>query len=164
MINEERLMFSWSHTLSLMYSRSLPAGGYVTHQLTEDDAATVHAAWDYGTSPETISVLAWLIRVFPSLAVKDASGRVVAGMLTYNNGSMGALWVDAEHRRRGLAKYIVTGLAIKLTGCGMKAFVNIKSDNTMSIGLHVKCGFRQVGDVKTVFFRQQPANVPFALF
>ena len=70
-------------------------------------------------------------------------------------GHTGALWVDSEHRSRGLAKFVTVDLAKKLFSLGQNVFVCIETDHDVSMKLHEKCGFKRIKDQQIMWMRAQ---------
>ena len=77
---------------------------------------------------------------FPSVAVRDGSGSLIAYEVMHHYGGMGVLHVHPDHRSKGLAKYVTTKLARHLLDKGDDAFCFIEADNPGSATLHDKCG------------------------
>ena len=62
------------------------------------------------------------------------------------------MWVDSEHRSRGLAKFVTVDLAKKLFNLGENVFVCVETDHDVSMRLHEKCGFKRMEDQQLVMW------------
>eukprot|EP00729_Bicosta_minor_P006034 gene6034-24849_t len=88
-------------------SPSAPAkSAYAIQSLNKEHAAIVNEAWPY-KSP-------WS----PAMAVDVVTGQPVAWAVTRNDGSIGLLHTEEQHRKQGLAKAVVTDLVTKLRAKG----------------------------------------------
>ena len=129
--------------------------GYEKTDLTKEDAAIVNANWKFGRRLETEQYLYHCLSHYPGTAVKDSQGNIVAGLITYHIGHTGALWVDSEHRSRGLAKFVIVDLAKKLFSLGQNVFVCVEADNDVAMRLHEKCGFKRMENQQIMWMRVQ---------
>jgi GNAT superfamily N-acetyltransferase len=113
--------------------------GYQCVKLRAEDAEHVNAHWELGRGADTLPTVRSCIALRPSAAVACVgTGQVVAFALTRHDGSIGAVTVLAEHRRRGLGSYCVAALVRDLAG---KTYVMVDSDNVASCVMHEKLGF-----------------------
>jgi ribosomal protein S18 acetylase RimI-like enzyme len=104
-----------------------------------EDAEHVNAHWELGRGSDTLPTVRSCIALRPSAAVACvATGVVVAFALTRHDGSIGAVTVLAEHRRKGLGSCCVAALVTELAG---KTYVMVDSDNIASCVMHEKLGF-----------------------
>ncbi|VDP24993.1 unnamed protein product [Soboliphyme baturini] len=79
--------------------------GFEVGQLQAKDIETV-ARFQGRKFPDKVSYYQWLIQHLPSVCVRNSEGHVVAWKLTYDSGTMGALFVLPEFRKQGLALLI----------------------------------------------------------
>jgi L-amino acid N-acyltransferase YncA len=62
-----------------------------------------------------------------------------------------SVYVDVQHRRRGIGKLLLSALVEKAHVLGHHAILaRISSDNDVSVRLHAECGFSTVGTLKEV--------------
>ena len=122
--------------------RSLP-NGYRVSTLIEDDANLISQTWSQSTA-DAESFIRWLINNFHSVAVHTSDGSLAAYMIQQEDGSLGHLRVQPEHRRKGIGQFVVNELAKKATKPGEVSFVHTSSRE--SYNLHIKCGYKHVMD------------------
>ena len=113
---------------------------YKTYQLTAEDAEVLSSHWAF-SGKGSVNYIKYNIGNFPSVGIKDEKGNLVAWELSYFTGAMGMLHVMEEHRKKGIAKFIICTLASKLLDSGKKVYCFIEDDNKASLDLHLKCGF-----------------------
>ena len=116
--------------------------------LKEQEASLISQAWPF-SSEETESFLQWLIRNFPSIAIRSETGELVAHMILEENGSLGHLRVLPEHRRKGIGQFVVTELARKTIPPGEVSYLFTITEE--SYRLHLKCGYNKIMDTVWTF-------------
>ena len=121
------------------------AAGYHFQSLTLEDAEEVNNRWEYSHGKTTLPIVQTAIKYFPSVAVHDASGKLVAFELIAGYCNMAILYVYPEHRGRGIGAAITCELAKKMIEIRGKAFLHITTENDISRALHKKCGFIHAG-------------------
>ncbi|MGD0230586.1 MAG: GNAT family N-acetyltransferase [Syntrophorhabdales bacterium] len=89
----------------------------------------------------------------PSAGVRD-SGKLVAWLMTQDDGSIGVLHVLEEYRKKGYARDLTVYLVLKLRERGKIPFVHIEEENIKSMNLALKIGFRK--DRRLCWFKIKP--------
>ncbi len=91
-----------------------------------------------------------------TVAIRDSRGKLVAYELVEPHGTMGMLYVDLEHRRKGLATVVVTQLSELLLDKHVDRVIQVHDSNAVSIKLHEKCGFKKAEGCDAGFFAFTP--------
>ncbi len=123
--------------------------------LSLDDADYIfeHSIYKNVTRPDYIR---GRIEGGPSAGVRE-SGKLVAWLMTQDDGSMGVLHVLDDYRRKGYA-YDLTGyLVARLREQGRIPFVQVEDTNTKSMSLVLKEGFRK--DRRIRWFKIKPEDM-----
>jgi len=107
--------------------------------LTPDDAAYIYANYDYA-SYTTEAFIAECINKGPSFGIRE-DGKLVAWIMTQDDGAMGFLTVLPSYRRRGYGDLITSALIRQLRASGKIPFVHIEEQNHKSMNLARKAGF-----------------------
>ena len=76
-----------------------------------------------------------------SCGVKDENDNLVAFELQTGYGTTAMLFVDPDHRGKGLGKYVMAKLAKILQDEGQTVFCHIEKVNKMSLKLHTEFGY-----------------------
>ena len=126
------------------------AKGYYECDITDDDTVLMNESWEH-KGENSVDVVKFQIRHFPSVGIRDSQGQLVAWEMTYFIGCMGMLHVLPEHRGKGLAQYVIYKLGKKLLAQGRKVYSFVADDNTASKKLHEKCGFYEEPGTESVF-------------
>ena len=123
--------------------------------LSPEDADHVHANSIYQKvmSPDYVR---GRIQSGPSAGVR-VSGKLVAWLMTQDDGSIGVLHVLDEYRRRGYARDLTVYLVRRLREREKSLFVHIEEGNTSSIDLAVRLGFRK--DRRLCWFNIKTVNI-----
>jgi len=68
-----------------------------------------------------------------------------------------SIYVAPEVQRRGIGAALLSTLATRCTAAGMRQLVAVIGDsgNSSSVAVHLKCGFRHVGVLRDVGFKQR---------
>ena len=124
--------------------------------LSPDDAEYIyeHSIYQQVTRPDYIR---GRILGGPSAGVRE-SGKLVAWLMTQDDGSIGVLHVLDEDRGRGYAYDLTVYLINRLREQGRLPFVQIEETNTKSMNLALNVGFRK--DRKIRWFKIQPEDMP----
>jgi ribosomal protein S18 acetylase RimI-like enzyme len=113
-------------------------------EIQPEAAGFINSVWEFSeTGEDSLNFIQWLIETQPSLALYE-NNTLRAYMLGQYDGSMGMLYVDPSHRKRGLAKYVITEMARKMIEERGYAYVFVVGNNQVSYELHQKCGFKEV--------------------
>lgn len=107
--------------------------------LTPDDAAYIYANYDYAAYT-TEAFIAECINKGPSFGIRE-DGKLVAWIMTQDDGAMGFLTVLPSYRRRGYGDLITSALIRQLRASGKIPFVHIEEQNHKSMNLARKAGF-----------------------
>ncbi len=120
--------------------------------LSPDDAEYIyeHSIYQKVTRPDYIR---GRIRGGPSAGVRE-SGKLVAWLMTQDDGSIGVLHVLDEERGRGYAHELTVYLIGRLREQGRLPFVQIEETNTKSMGVALSVGFRK--DRRIRWFKIEP--------
>lgn len=107
--------------------------------LTPADAAYIYANYDYAAYT-TEAFIAECINKGPSFGIRE-DGKLVAWIMTQDDGAMGFLTVLQPYRRRGYGDLITSALIRQLRASGKIPFVHIEEQNHKSMNLARKAGF-----------------------
>lgn len=116
-----------------------PQGAIAPLSADEADYIYEHSLYRNVTRPDYIRSR---ILKGPSAAVRD-SGRLVAWLMTQDDGSIGLLHVLDDYRRKGHAYELTVYLIGEIRVQGRIPFVHVEETNTKSMGLALKVGFRR---------------------
>lgn len=108
-------------------------------ELTPADAAYIYANYDY-VAYTTEAFIAECINKGPSFGIRE-DGKLVAWIMTQDDGAMGFLTVLPSYRRRGYGDLITSALIKELRASGKIPFVHIEEQNLKSMNLARKAGF-----------------------
>ena len=108
-------------------------------ELTPADAAYIYANYDYAAYT-TEAFIAECINKGPSFGIRE-DGKLVAWIMTQDDGAMGFLTVLQPYRRRGYGNLITAALIKELRASGKIPFVHIEEQNLKSMNLARKAGF-----------------------
>jgi 8-oxo-dGTP diphosphatase len=122
--------------------------------VSPDDAEYMyeHSIYQMVTRPDYIR---GRIQAGPSAGIRE-SGKLVAWLMTQDDGSIGVLEVLEEYRGRGYAYDLTVYLIARLREQGRIPFVNIEDTNTKSMNLALKLGFRK--DRRSHWFKVKPED------
>ena len=157
-------------------SLALPEG-VVIRSLTQTDAELVNSNWEYKSegSLEMIQKMIATSEAKGGCVGLAVNGTLVSWMLRYLDGSIGMLFTDKKHRRKGYAAIVVNGTAsdIRLKSqtykeddhcidMGRDRMISyIVDSNEASKNLYIKLGWKRVADADWVGFasRQPKHNI-----
>ena len=108
--------------------------------------------WVYGMN-HSESYVSELVKSFPSLIALDNTGRYLGCEIGYEYGTIGMLHVVPEARGQGLGSYVTGQLAEKYFDQGLQVMVNVHADNSASLRLHEKLGFRKMAALELIFHK-----------
>lgn len=108
-------------------------------ELVPDDAAFIFANYGYAAYT-TEAFIAERIKKGPSFGIRE-DGRLVAWIMTQDDGAMGLLTVLPSYRRHGYGDRITSALIRQLRASGKLPFVLIEEQNHKSMSLALKAGF-----------------------
>jgi 8-oxo-dGTP diphosphatase len=122
--------------------------------LSPDDADYIyeHSIYQNVTRPDFIR---GRIRGGPSAGIRD-SGKLVAWLMTQDDGSIGVLHVLDDYRGRGYAYDLTVYLVARLREQGRIPFVQVEDTNTKSMSLTLKEGFQK--DRRLHWFKIKPED------
>ena len=81
--------------------------------MNTNDVEKVVKNWKYAEElgiTEVTDKVEHALDCLPTVAIRDSRGKLVAYELVEPHSTMGMLYVDPEHRRKGLATVVVTQL------------------------------------------------------
>ena len=126
--------------------------------LSDEAAQLVNDTWKY-RSASSLAMIKDMLRNSPFAAVVHTDSRkLVSWMLTYDDGSLGMLYVDSEHRRRGLGRCTVCLLLAEHERQTTNAadtdpkFTYVVDSNVASLGMIAQVGFTRVSDCSWMGF------------
>lgn len=123
----------------LPFEAPIPAPDGPTCELVPEEAGYVFAHYDYAQYT-TEPYLAERIEKGPALGIRE-DGRLVAWIMTHDDGAMGVLTVLPEYRRNGYGARITLALIERLRNENRLPFVHIEESNDKSMALSRKVGF-----------------------
>lgn len=129
-----------------------PAEKYISRNdhtmdsLTEKDVPVIyetlkHAPW------YSQEYLKDRIRCGVSACLRNEQGKPIAWGGTHDDGAIGFVHVEPDHRGQGLAQKTVLSLTRQLQTRHENIFAQIAADNTASLGLFAKMGFIKLNTV-----------------
>ena len=123
--------------------------------LSPDDADYIyeHSVYQKVTRPDYIR---GRIQGGPGAGVNE-SGKLVAWLMTQDDGSIGVLHVLDAYRGKGYAYDLTVYLVNKIRELGRIPFVHVEETNTESMNLALKLGFRK--DRKLHWFKIKPEGI-----
>jgi 8-oxo-dGTP diphosphatase len=123
--------------------------------LSPDDAEYMyeHSVYQMVTRPDYIR---GRIQAGPSAGIRE-SGKLVAWLMTQDDGSIGVLHVLEEYRGRGYAYDLTVYLIARLREQGRIPFVQVEDTNRKSMNLALKLGFRK--DRRIHWFKVKPEDM-----
>lgn len=117
--------------------------GAILRALDPTESAYIFAHYDYSAFTDE-DYIRERIELGPSLGI-EVGGRLVAWLLTHDDGAMGMLTVLEAYRRHGFAAVLTTEMICVLRRKGLIPFVAIEPTNEKSMGLALKSGFVDCG-------------------
>ena len=123
--------------------------------LSPDDAEYIyeHSAYQNVTRPDYIR---GRIQGGPSAGIRE-SGKLVAWLMTQDDGSIGVLHVLDACRGKGYAYDLTVYLVNRIRELGRIPFVHVEETNIKSMNLALKLGFRK--DRKLCWFKIKPEGI-----
>ena len=109
--------------------------------LTTDDAQTIYENSIYKEF-SSVEYFQERIQNGPSAGVRE-DGRLVAWVMTHDDGAIGALHVLDNYRKRGFAYQLTVEIVDKVRQQGKIPFIHIEKTNTKSMNLALKLGFQK---------------------
>ncbi len=135
-----------------LYFRPLPEG-YIYCNIKEECTEQINREWEFGGTPESLELIKMNLRNQKSTGISDKDGNLVAYGLQQEYGSLGMLYVNPEHRRKGLAKSVLSSQVNKVMKTGEPVFCHIVKDNTTSFQLHKDAGFNVIEGCDVIWVR-----------
>ena len=99
-----------------------------------------------------------MIQHFPSVAVRNRKGQLVAWSFRHFHGTVGHLYVMESDRGKGLGYYVLCKIARILAELSDSGYVysNFVKDNVVSYRIHSKCSFKKHDlTLRTLFIEDQ---------
>lgn len=107
--------------------------------LNTEDAQYIYENAKYQAYTD-IAYIADRIERGPALGLRR-EGRLIAWLLTHDDGAMGFLHVLEDHRGRGLGRELTLAMIREIRALGQLPFMQIEEENAASLGLARKLGF-----------------------
>ena len=133
----------------------------ILRPLTAGDAKLVESRWEY-RSEDSLSMIQQMIAdsqtTFGGCCGMEMNGMLVAWVCRYLDGTIGMLWTEEGHRRKGYGAHVVTAAANSIIQRRNEQATEATSDNfspliaftvdtnSASRGLLTKLGWNRVGD------------------
>ena len=122
--------------------------GYSVGTLEEGDSYLVSENWPaYPWPEEAVQYVLHMFKFFPTVAIRDNHGNLVAWSFTHIDATIGNLFVIEKHRKKGIGAFVLTEITRKLATTYGYALSNIVWGNKDSFKLHEKCGFKLSSDL-----------------
>ncbi|WP_430885920.1 GNAT family N-acetyltransferase [Fusibacter sp. JL216-2] len=118
------------------------------YELTQEDALYIHENNTYGDYTD-VQYVKDRIKKGIGLGIK-VDGKLIAWILTHDDGAMGFMNVVEAHRNKGYALKLSNETIRRLLSKDKLPFVHIEKDNTKSINLAKKAGFEYVSNIHWV--------------
>ena len=142
--------------------------GVVIRPLTQTDAELVNSKWEYKSdgSLEMIQKMIATSEAKGGCVGIALNGTLVSWMLRYLDGSIGMLFTDENHRRKGYAGVVVNGAVSDIRSKSQQYNVDIDcidmgrdrmisyivDSNEASKNLYIKLGWKRVADADWIGF------------
>lgn len=117
-------------------------------KLTELDASYIYDHYDYQQYTSVPYIKERIEKSF-AYGIED-KGSLVAWIMTHDDGAIGLLHVLPSHRGRGYATALVKRISTELRHNKNLPFMHIEEDNTASITVAKKCGFKLLSQIHWV--------------
>ncbi|XP_064400353.1 uncharacterized protein LOC135346600 [Halichondria panicea] len=122
--------------------------GYVLRSLEECHIEEVSVEWSYMDRDKKISLFTQIVKQQHSVGIfPTCSGKIdkspVGWCLQYPSGFFGHLFVNEEHRRKGLAKVLVQHICCLIEEDGEVPLAFVERDNIKSLSLFRSLSFVQ---------------------
>lgn len=125
--------------LFLPFETPVPAPDGPVYELMPEDAGYIFSHYDYAYQTNEM-YLAERIEKGPALGIRE-DGRLIAWIMTHDDGAMGVLTVLPDYRRNGYGARVTLALIERLRRENRLPFVHIEESNEKSMGLSRKVGF-----------------------
>lgn len=130
----------------------LPNGVTLPHSeaqvsvLTVDDAIEIQSSHAYNEYTDLEYVTEQIKNGYG--ACVRLEGKLVAWAITHDDGAIGFLFVQPEHRGKGYGEAVTKWIAERLRKDGFAVYVHIEADNFKSMNLAKKLGFVEDRNVR----------------
>ena len=118
----------------------------------------VNSSWKFGGNESSKQFVQLNVKHMHSCGVRDQHGNLVAFELQTSFGLLGSLFVDPEHRGKGLGKYVMAKLAKKVQDDGQTVFCHIEKQNKLSLKLHTDFGYEVAEGGEVTWTRCYPKS------
>lgn len=119
--------------------KELPSCKYKAEELTADDAEYIYNNSKY-KDYTSIEYIADRIKNGIGMGIYDED-KLVAWIMTHDDGAMGFLNVLSEYRKKGYGYDLAVNMMDRLRCLGKIPFAHIEEDNYKSMNLSLKAGF-----------------------
>ncbi|XP_070547525.1 glycine N-acyltransferase-like protein Keg1 [Ptychodera flava] len=124
--------------------------------LKNEHSSTLQSACQYAASSvadcPSVERFQKLIQYMPTLAIYDDKGSPVSWALIKECGDLSMAYTTVEYQHHGFTSIVSANLLKHMLDKGESAFIVIGDNDTASILLHTKLGFRRHEDVVTAWF------------
>jgi hypothetical protein len=120
---------------------------YIMDTLALSDVQVVNDNWTY-KSPYSVDLITEMISKYHTSCIRlKSTGEAVCWVLEYPDGSVGMLFTQPEHRRKGLAKICMQDISRKvLAAGGGEVYCYATKPNIASYTMLTSLGFVSTGD------------------
>lgn len=125
---------------------TLPHGEAQVSALMVEDAMEIQNSHAYNEYTDLEYVTAQIENGYGACVRVD--GKLVAWAITHDDGAIGFLFVQPEHRGKGYGEAVTAWIAERLRKDGYAVYVHIESDNFKSMNLAKKVGFVEDRNVR----------------
>lgn len=137
----------------LVYQGPILEGDYDVIPLKAHHAAYIQAHNDYGDFTDVDYIKT---RIDKGIGFGiESEGKLVAWVLTHDDGAIGFIKVLEAYRNQGYAKLLTDAVIQALQTKGKLPFVHIESQNIKSLNLAKKSGFEYVGEVHWLKIKEE---------
>jgi 8-oxo-dGTP diphosphatase len=125
---------------------TLPSSEIQVSALMVEDALEIQNSHAYNEYTDLEYVTAQIENGYGACVRLD--GKLVSWAITHDDGAIGFLFVQPEHRGKGYGEAVTAWIAERLRKDGFAVYVHIESDNFKSMNLAKKVGFVEDRNVR----------------
>ena len=125
---------------------TLPSGEAQVDALMVEDAVEIQNSHAYNEYTDLEYVTRQIENGYGACVRLD--GKLVAWAITHDDGAIGFLFVQPEHRGKGYGEAVTAWIAERVRKDGFAVYVHIESDNFKSMKLAKKVGFVEDRNVR----------------
>lgn len=126
--------------------------------LSADNAEVVDNLWP-NKHHGSLFLIKRLIQMNPNIAAFDENSELMGWCLRLQSGPLGALQVQPNFKRRGIATLLIIAMCKILENMNQDTFALVNYSNIAASQMFLKLGFKQSDD--TYWLRNYPSDATF---